>query len=415
MEKLRGTLKYLVVLFKCIIYTLFLPIYYVSYIIPRDRNLWIFDSWTGYRFSDNSKYLFLYTKKNHPEIRAIWLTYSDKVLKSLRREGYEVYKLYSVRGFLYSMTAACIIVSSHYPDITRFMIGGAQKIQLWHGTPLKRLGYDVSTYKTKSKFKGTLVSIKNKVFPFLLHNYSDIFIAASKESKEKLASAFRIRKDKILITGYPRNDALFNTQWSTFKCDYLDNIRNKVSFKYIFTYLPTFRKKSEKLDMLREYGFNIHMFEQKLEELNAIFIIKTHFSDKKVDLPTNEENLKRIYNLSDCILSDIYPLLKETDVLITDYSSVYFDYLLLNRPIIFAPFDIDIYVKKYNGFYYTYGKVTPGPKAKDWPQVIRLMEEVIKKDRWKKERKTISNYFNTFRDNRNSERVFEIIKKLSSQ
>lgn len=105
-------------------------------------------------------------------------------------------------------------------------------------------------------------------------------------------------------------------------------------------------------------------------------------------------------------------MLTQTHVLITDYSGVYFDYLLLNRPIIFAPFDINEYVERDRKLYYDYQKVTPEPKARDWPEVFRLLEEVMQKDDWKEEREAICDLFNKSKDDRSSERVFQLVQEL---
>jgi len=111
-------------------------------------------------------------------------------------------------------------------------------------------------------------------------------------------------------------------------------------------------------------------------------------------------------------LPDIYPLVKETDILITDYSSIYFDFLILDRPIIFAPFDIEQYVKSDRALYYDYYDVTPGPKAKNWPEVFRQIEEEIQEDHWKTKRNIICHRFNKYVDNKSSERVFKVIQDL---
>jgi len=223
----------------------------------------------------------------------------------------------------------------------------------------------------------------------------------------------RDNTNRLYVTGYPRNDALFDVDWlASNQCDYLDNIKSKVSFEYVITYLPTWRQFSEgDVDLFGGYGFEVSEAKQMLESLNAIFITKTHYGGKKLNLASRGELPLRVYIPSDDELPDIYPLLKKTDILITDYSSVYFDYLLLNRPIIFAAFDIEEYTRE-KGFYYDYDEVTPGPKAKDWPEIFRLIREIIENDQWKEEREVTCKRFNKFRDNENSKRLFETIREI---
>jgi len=375
----------------------------------------------GQKFADNPKYLFLYVKRNHPEIRPIWLAHRAEVVRDLTRKGYEVYKALTLKGFLYSLRAGCAVISHGLADINGFAIGNAKIVQLSHGTPLKKIGRDCNSdylfgHRGGNKLRVKIIDLKDRISPFHITNL-DILIASSEESSRKLASAFKVNANQLFVTGHPRDDALFDTTWlNSNECEYLANIRKKISFKYVFTYLPTFRDKEKQgLDLFGKYHFQIDTVQQILEKLKAILIVKAHFSGEKLNLPINKQRSKRIFVVTDEELPDVYPLLKQTDMLITDYSSVYFDYLLLKRPIIFTPFDIDEYVKEDRELYYNYDEVTPGPKAKDWPEMFRLIEEVIQNDCWKQQRETVCNRFNKFRDNLSSERVFQVIQKLSKK
>jgi CDP-glycerol glycerophosphotransferase (TagB/SpsB family) len=396
----------------------FLPIYCISFIVPRKRNLWVFGCWRGQKFADNPKYLFLYVNKNHPEIRAIWLTHRAEVVQELSRQGYEAYKALSLKGFLCSLSAGCAVISHGVDDINGFALGKAKKIHLCHSTLLKKILYDgervsfLMPGRRKGKVRTTIAELANEVYPLSMFHY-DVLAVASEEAKEKVSSAFRDSKNRLYVTGYPRNDALFDTPWLTSnQCGYLDNIKKQVSFKYVIAYLPTFRQAGRgKADLFAKYGFDVSEAQQMLESLNAIFIAKPHHVQNIASLSVRNESPRRIYTPSDGELPDIYPFLKETNILITDYSGVYFDYLLLNRPIIFAPFDIGEYIKE-TGLYYNYDEVTPGPKAKDWPEIFRLIPEIIENDRWKQEREATCKRFNKFTDNGNSKRVFEMIREI---
>ena len=124
----------------------------------------------------------------------------------------------------------------------------------------------------------------------------------------------------------------------------------------------------------------------------------------------------RIFNVSDNDLSDIYPLLRLTDVLITDYSSVFVDFLLLNKPIIFAPFDIDDYLTKDTMLCYDYNEITPGYKAKNWIDVERAMVNCVKNpEQFEKERLAVCDRLNTYQDGKTCERVFQqVINMMES-
>jgi len=396
-----------------VLYVSLSPVYWISCVVPKDRNLWIFGAWFGQKFADNSKYLFLYVQQEHPEIRPVWLAHNPRVVSDLRSMGYEAYMAYSIKGFLLSMRARAVVVSTGLGDVNRYAIGRARKVQLWHGTPLKKIGFDDRiTMRWQEQETAKIERISRSMLPFLRAQY-DLIISPSEEVSKKLASAFRISKGKIGLTGYPRNDALFNVPWLPNDIHpYLKDIRKETQYEYLIAYLPTHREEGRReTDFLfNNYGFNINNVEVFLEEHNSILVVKTHYYNR-LSLPCGVSK-RRIYTPSDDELPDIYPLLKATDILITDYSSVYFDYLLLNRPIIFAPFDLEEYVQRDRELYYDYDEVTPGPKAKDWPEVLELIEQVMEKDQWKERREQICRRFNEFTDGESSRRVFEEIQKL---
>jgi len=384
------------------------PIYYFSCFIPKKNNIWIFETFNGKKFAENSKYLVLYVKRNHPEIRPILLTRKQRVIEDLRRKDLEIYKTFSLKSFFYSMQAACVIVSWDIEDVNPFVIGRAKKINLWHGIAPKK-----GDYEEKTNFFKFLAKVRNKIFPFINPNW-DAFITTSEENKKFVSFCYLAKNNSFTpITGYPRDDALSNAPWLLDnKCSQLEDIRKKINFKYVFTYLPTHRGGKKKINLFENYGFKIDEVEKSLKDLNAILIIKSHLiNGGKFNLSIPQQNPQVIYSFSDDELPDVYPLLKETDVLITDYSSVFADYLLLNRPIIFTPFDINEYEKEV-GFHYNYNEITPGPKAKNWQEVFDLIKKIIQKDDWREAREKICKRFYRFKDNKNSERVFKVIKEM---
>jgi CDP-glycerol glycerophosphotransferase (TagB/SpsB family) len=394
-------------------------IYLISGFVPRKKSIWIFGSWDGKKFADNSKYLFLYVHHKQPEITGVWLSRNKTILTDLRAHGYKAYYMHSLRGILYSMRAGCIIFSVGVSDVNLYTTKGTKSVQLWHGTPLKKLelaqGHQTPT--RRSSYARRLIDEglrPNK-------NY-DVVIATSDESKQTMKTVFSDARE-IAVTGYPRNDVLLGAPWlSNLNAEYVRRIKRELDFQFLFLYLPTYRQEaSRELDLFARYGFEANTVNQTLRELNAILVIKTHLYfkvhpyDRQADSDSEGARFERIFTPSDEDLPDIYPLLREAAVLITDYSSVFFDYLLLDRPIIFAPFDLQQYITADRELFYDYDQVTPGPKAKNWPAVLSLLREAVKDDSWKAERRKVCTRFNKFKDNNNSERVFQVIYRLLDQ
>jgi CDP-glycerol glycerophosphotransferase (TagB/SpsB family) len=399
-------------------------LYFASGFFRKDPNMWVFGSPLGQRFADNPKYLFLYVTKNHPNITCVWLSSNTDVIEKLRQNGYSAFNVNSLEGFLHSLRAGCVIVSDSLWDVNRTPIRGAKVVQLWHGTPLKRLLVS-STHRTLRnhellfRFWQFLRNLMVSIFGFELERY-DITIATSQESRAAMLSTFdqvpEVRSNKnVVVTGYPRNDVLLDAGWSDDDCPYLENIKGTVDFAFVICYLPTWRRQDadRKRDLLFDYNFDADEAEALLTRINAVLIMKVHRQGAKLALHPEHRDLKsRIFIPSDTELPDIYPLLKRVNILITDYSSVYFDFLLLDRPIIFAPFDLHEFVcLDGQELFYEYNEVTPGPKATDWNKVLALVERSLHTDEYKAQRKEICQRFNEFHDGKNSERVYAIIKK----
>jgi CDP-glycerol glycerophosphotransferase (TagB/SpsB family) len=383
-------------------------IYSISGVVPRRRDIWIFGSWDGTKFADNPKYLFLYVYYKQPEITGVWLSRNKTILADLRARGYKAYYMHSLRGILCSMRASCIIFSVGVSDVNLYTTKGTKSVQLWHGTPLKKLepaqGREMPTQRSSYARRLIVEGLR----PNMNH---DVVIATSNESKRTMQAVFSDARE-IAVTGYPRNDVLLGAPWlSKLDVEYVRRIKRELDFQFLFLYLPTYRREGRReLDLFTRYGFEGTTVNQTLRELRAILIIKAHPYDVQFD--SDRARLERIFTPSDEDIPDIYPLLRGTDILITDYSSVFFDYLLLDRPIVFAPFDIQQYTTADRELFYDYDEVTPGPKAKDWPDVLRLLRQAVQNDSWKAERRKVCVRFNQFRDANNSERVFQVIRRL---
>ena len=112
--------------------------------------------------------------------------------------------------------------------------------------------------------------------------------------------------------------------------------------------------------------------------------------------------------------SDIYPILKHVDVLITDYSAIYGDFLMLNRPIIFFPYDMEEHIRVRGNYTLDYNKVTPGPKVYDIKSLIKALDEVLSgKDRYAGQRLDMLHFFFDYIDGNSSYRIFKLIESIS--
>ena len=382
---------------------LLFPVYLLSKIIPKNKKLYIFGSSQGLQFADNSKYLFLYVSNNIKTVKPVFITRKKEIAANLNGNSLAAIYLFSLKGFWTVLRAGTAFISYSDMDISPILTGGTKIIQLWHGTPLKKIGYDTNhnTDDFKGRLKQSLKTFVYSLFPYLITSKGfDKIIVTSDFVRSSYRSAFGRNDDDIIVVGNPRNDGLLDNKIldkSVFpEINSLNQLREKS--KTIIAWLPTYRLPAPVniVNLMENYGFDIREFNKLLEKNSASLIIKPHVVDKEI-LQDQIKGSDRIIAYEE---SDPYPLLKYSDILITDYSSVYFDFLLLNRPIIFAPFDFEDYIQTNGSFYYDYDEVTPGPKCSNWNEVAQELNKIIasledpKTDLYAEERRKLNDQFN---------------------
>ena len=121
---------------------LLLPVYWFSFLFPRNKNIWLFGSTFGRRFADNPRYFYLYVSQMVPEVRAIWISHDKGIVEFLSREGYEAYYNHSLKGIWYCLRGKVYCFDNYSKDISFWLSGGALKFNMWHGIPLKKIQAD---------------------------------------------------------------------------------------------------------------------------------------------------------------------------------------------------------------------------------------------------------------------------------
>jgi CDP-glycerol glycerophosphotransferase len=215
-----------------------------------------------------------------------------------------------------------------------------------------------------------------------------------------------IRKENIKILGQPRNDMLFNNvnfdEWLISRNIKIPN------YKKLIFYAPTFRENQD----IKLFPFDDFEFNQLYEWLslnNFVLILRLHQSDK-TDISKFLKS-DRIILLSDKIVDDIMEVLSCFDLLITDYSSIYIDYLLMNKPVLFLPYDYDEYIKN-RGLLFDYHEFTPGPKPVSFNEFKCEIENLLNNiNYYSDERIRINSYFNEI-ENGSCNRITNFIKSL---
>ena len=173
--------------------------YLFSYLVPKNKKIWVFGAWDGKLYSDNSKYMFEYVIKTDPRIKPVWITRNKDVLRYVRSIGFQCHMRFSLQGIMYSLRAGvAFIISSELSDISPFINRKRTKtIQLWHG-----LGPKLEKWKTD---KGDLL-LSGKS----LKRHSEYYwMATSEKYIDVFHDLHSVPRNRFYITGYPRNDTLF--------------------------------------------------------------------------------------------------------------------------------------------------------------------------------------------------------------
>src|SRR6266480_1677422 len=119
-----------------------LPLYFFGLLVPRSRTIWVFGAWFGHRYADNSRYVFEFVTEHEPQIRAIWLTREPAIVAELRRRGREVHLSESWPGFWLACRAGLAVATCGNADLNPMALSRTRRLQLWHGTPLKKIKAD---------------------------------------------------------------------------------------------------------------------------------------------------------------------------------------------------------------------------------------------------------------------------------
>jgi CDP-glycerol glycerophosphotransferase (TagB/SpsB family) len=383
-------LKYMLFLF-------YLPFWHFQKILLRNKKVWVFGAWFGMRYTDNAKNFFEYIVDFQDNINPIWITKNREVYQVLRREGKTCYMKNSFKGIYTCLKAGVFVFSSGKFDINPFLMNGAKSVQVWHGAPMKKIGLE-------DKFSKSLYNdrLRKYFFPFDWEYNYDAFVSTAKIFNKSLCSAFDLKENQIITSGYPRNDVFFDENQES---KYIEKLNEEFENPKIILYLPTFRDDESTIDLFFQYKFETKEWFKYLESTNTIFVYKNHFAGEfSEDLKFSNNRIVRYKENEE---SNLNLFMKRVDVLITDYSGAYFDFKLTNKPIILAPFDLEDYINNSRELYFDYNEIDEY-KGNNWVQILNLLKsgEVFNNRKNKLE-------YNDFIDGDSSKRLYsEIIKRF---
>lgn len=332
--------------------------------LPINKKRVMFESFLGRNVSGNPKYLYEQMIKDGLDNKydLIWIL--NNIDEPINGSGKKV-KRKTLKYYYYMATSKYWIFNCRQADE---IIKRKENIylQTWHGTPLKKLAMDMDNVNMAGQTD--INEYKEKFY-----NNSrrwDYLLIQNDYSREIFKKAFAF--NKTILNGYPANDILYTEN----NKESIDKIKDKLNIpknKKIILYAPTWR--DDNFYKKGHYRMNIELdLDRMQKELGNEYIIllRMHY------LITNNINIEKykgfVYDYSQGY--DIQELYLVSDILITDYSSVMFDYSNLNRPIIFFTYDIEQYRDALRGFYFDFEEEAPGPLVVDTEGVIECLKSI---------------------------------------
>jgi len=352
--------------------------------------------------------LYLYVRHNYPNIRAVWVTQNRDLYRNLKNEDIDVFLTYSLKGFLISLRAGSSFVSHGIRDINEFASRKTVLINLSH-----------STYPIKDMLTGAGITLFLTVVNYLRNPYwylikPDYAITSSAFTAKATRHQFQITDAQIVITGVPKTDFLVSSDPDSFEVFKTKDVLNFCSIgKKRILYVPTYR--SERNFSIFNFGFDLEELCLVLTQCDAGMIFNLHPSESKQKLKMVPDFRKyECLQIGDFQGDEINLLLREVDLLITDYSAIFADFLVYNKPIIFANFDHQGYLNE-RKLYVDYDEDLPGPKAENWPELLKSIKDILyyENDEYEKERGELRNLIYPNLDGMARERIVEYVLSLS--
>ena len=361
----------------------------------------IFISFHGRGYSDNPRAIYeaMIQDPRWQGYRFIWFIKHHKK-KGLQIPGAEIKEYFSFSYFYHLSKAKFWVVNCKLP---LYICKKPEQVylQTWHGTPLKRLAHDIDVAEDTTFYRSAVS------YEQMCHSYDvdvaryNYMISPNAFCTEVFPHAFGIDPQRLVETGYPRNDFIVNATQ-----EQILSIKNRLQLpmdKKIILYAPTWRDNSYvSAGYTFELKADFRLWKKILGE-DFIVLFKPHYLiiNKYQDDPSLKGFLYSIPAAAE--INELYVI---SDILITDYSSVFFDYAILKRPMYFYMYDLENYASDLRGFYLDITKDLPGKIYRSEEKLCQDIQAGVY-DRSKLD--DFSKRFNNLDDGHASERVLDLL------
>lgn len=340
--RLINFVKYSPFVYKIYYYCGTFLLKFLRFIVRPDDNVILFSSFGGRKFDDSPRDIYkqMITDERYNDFKLVWAfqepnKFENNKLNAIKTDGLKYY--------ITALKARVWVTNSSIERGLSFKGKKTLYFDTWHGTPLKKMGSDASE--------------NNKSFGSIGNWLVDVFTAQGEYEAKIFSNAFNIPLDNFAIIGLPRNDQLAN---------YSISERNKIRANLgidddikVILYAPTFREYTQSSSGIRlELPIDFTKWEDRLKN-KFLILFRAHYEVAKI---MHIEESEFIHDVSN------YPVLNDlmiaSDILISDYSSIFFDYSIMDKPMLHFCYDYDLYEKE-RGMYFDIREWLPGAENED--------------------------------------------------
>jgi len=367
-------------------------IYLFAFLIIRKKDRYTFGGPMG-TFKDNAKYLFIYASE-HTDKDVAWVTYSKGLVKQLTSLGLKAYHVRSFRGIWHVLTSKYWFYNSYTTDIDFSLSGGATTVNLWHGVGIKCIERNRKNEQREDLYANSSFGYRIR-HPY--HYVRPKYVLSSNAFQNKFFStSFRVPVSRCLEMGYPRNWILKTNEDERINfirkyefestIQLVEQLKRPVSeggYSKVLIYMPTWRDSQR--DLFTQSMDLTHLNEVLLEN-NELLILKPHPMTLVDEADAEYSNIIFLDRMI-----DVYSILPYVQVLVTDYSSIIYDYLIIppgtnkkegshagdtyDRSVILYIYDYDDYVKNSREFFYPFDENVVGKRVYNFEELLKVIAE----------------------------------------
>jgi CDP-glycerol glycerophosphotransferase (TagB/SpsB family) len=343
---------------------------FASFFIPTTNRILLFGSWYGEKYGDNPRYFFEWLSASDKDVDCYWVTKNEQVYHDLKAKNLNVVLTSDIKTKWLHLRARAIFCncSARTDLLGDYLNKKTIVFNLWHGTPIKKIGHDAIASTISSErlglkrqtFLGKFSPSSFKIFVKAITEKETYYLAGSEKVAGILGSAMAVDSEHIIVNGYPKLDHLIASPKSIQPGSIL--------------YAPTYRGEyNSENDLLTTFGFNPQVINKWLKNNDKTLTIRLHPAN---DLP--EYLLNALADMS-CISvggkNDLYEELTSYELVITDFSSLFFDAIAVNVKTVLAPFGLNEYINEDRQLYFMPNEIFPYKMADSWHSLLQLLPE----------------------------------------